>query len=273
MGERTNHAEHHAQPFQPAVSRRFLSALRRETTRLAASRADRAMLTWAPVLGVLLLAWIFSAGTPTRLPIGVLDADGSTLSRQLTRWLAATPGLAVTEASANARSAEQLLRAGRVHAVLAIPPDFSADLKRGRATRVALLDNAQRGVHSGLIQKDVLTVVTTLSAGIEIVARQKRGESPAAAAAHVEPLRSATISLFNTAPDYARFLGAALVAALLHVLAMSTGAWAVGRELREGTLPGWLGVAEQTADAAPAQPSRNGAGLAPVLAALLAKLA
>ena len=45
MGERTNHAEHHAQPFQPAVSRRFLSALRRETTRLAASRADRAMLT------------------------------------------------------------------------------------------------------------------------------------------------------------------------------------------------------------------------------------
>lgn len=273
MGERTNHAEHHAQPFQPAVSRRFLSALRRETTRLAASRADRAMLTWAPVLGVLLLAWIFSAGTPTRLPIGVLDADGSTLSRQLTRWLAATPGLAVTEAPANARSAEQLLRAGRVHAVLAIPPDFSADLKRGRATRVALLDNAQRGVHSGLIQKDVLTVVTTLSAGIEIVARQKRGESPAAAAAHVEPLRSATISLFNTAPDYARFLGAALVAALLHVLAMSTGAWAVGRELREGTLPGWLGVAEQTADAAPAQPSRNGAGLAPVLAALLAKLA
>jgi len=148
VGERTNHAEHHAQPFQPAVSRRFLSALRRETTRLAASRADRAMLTWAPVLGVLLLAWIFSAGTPTRLPIGVLDADGSTLSRQLTRWLAATPGLAVTEAPANARSAEQLLRAGRVHAVLAIPPDFSADLKRGRATRVALLDNAQRGVHS-----------------------------------------------------------------------------------------------------------------------------
>ena len=31
-----------------------MSALRRETTRLAASRADRAMLTWAPVLGVLL---------------------------------------------------------------------------------------------------------------------------------------------------------------------------------------------------------------------------
>lgn len=56
----------------------------------------------------------------------------------------------MTEAPANARSAEQLLRAGRVHAVLAIPrPTSPADLKRGRATRVALLDNAQRGVHSG----------------------------------------------------------------------------------------------------------------------------
>ena len=65
---------------------------------------------------------------------------------------------------------------------------------------------------------------------------------PGPSAFHVEPLRSATISLFNTAPDYARFLGASLVVALLHVLAMSTGAWAVGRELREGTLPGWLGA-------------------------------
>lgn len=218
----------------------FRQRLRRESARLRASGADRAMLTWAPLLGALLLAWIFSAATPTRLPIAVWDADHSALSRQLTRWLDAAPGLRVAARPLSAAEAERLLRGGQVHAVLAIPSGLARDIKQGRAAQVALLDNAQRGVHSGLIQKDVRSVVGTLSAGIEISARQKRGASPAAARAQVEPLPVAAVSLFNTAPDYQRFLGLALVAALLHVLAMSTGAWAVGRELREGTLPGWL---------------------------------
>ena len=80
---------------------------RREVALLRSRPWDLAMITWVPALACLLLWWIFSAGLPTRLPIGLVDDDHSALSRQLTRFLDATPGLAVAVRYANAAEAER----------------------------------------------------------------------------------------------------------------------------------------------------------------------
>lgn len=216
------------------------------------------MITWVPWLAVALLWWTFSAGLPRQLPIAVLDQDHSSLSRQLLRFLQATPGLQVTEHSKDAGQAERSLRRGAVYAVVGIPRDFAQTIKRGQAAQVTLLHNAQLGTHSGLIQRDVRTAVGTLSAAIEMSARNKRGQSTQAAQVAMEPLRASTITLFNTALNYEQFLGAALMVALLHILAMTAGAWSVGRELREQTLHQWLATDSCT--------------LRPALAALTGKL-
>ncbi|HVR52142.1 MAG TPA: ABC transporter permease [Pseudorhodoferax sp.] len=235
----------------------FASSLRREGARLARNPWELAMLSWVPALAAALLCWIFSAGLPTQLPIGVLDEDHSALSRQLVRYLDATPGLRVAARYADAGEMQAALRGGHVQAAVALPRGLARDIKQGRAGHVVLLDNAQFGTHSSLIQRDVRTVVGTVSAGIELSARNKRGQSPAAARAGMEPVRANMVALFNTATDYEQFLGAALIPALMHILAMTAGAWAVGRELRDRSLGDWLG----------AQP---GAGAA--LSALLGKL-
>lgn len=235
----------------------FGSSLRREWVRLCQHPWELAMVSWVPALAAALLWWIFSAGLPTQLPIGVLDQDHSALSRQLVRYLDATPGLRVAAQFADPAEMQAALRAGHVQAAVALPRDLARDLKQGRTGHVVLLDNAQFGTHSSLIQRDVRTVVTTVSAGIELGTRNKRGQSPATARASMEPVRANLVALFNTATDYERFLGAALMPALLHIMAMTAGAWAVGRELRDRSLGQWLG----------AQP-----GLAAALAALLGKL-
>lgn len=103
-----------------------------------------------------------------------------------------------------------------------------------------LLHNAQLGTHSGLIQRDVRTVVGTLSAGIEMAARNKRGEPAATVRVAMEPVRSDLVTLFNPSLNYEQFLAAALIPALLHILAMTAGAWTVGRELRDGSIADWL---------------------------------
>lgn len=230
---------------------------RREWQRLRASPRDLAMISWVPALAVGLLWWIFSAGLPQQLPIGVLDQDHSVLSRQLVRFLQATPGLQVAQRPLDAGEAEHSLRRGDVYAVVTIPRDFSQHLKHGQTAQVTLLHNAQFGMHSGLIQRDVRTVVGTLSAGIEMAARKKRGESALAVQVTMEPIRASTLTLFNTTLNYEQFLAAALIPALLHILAMTAGAWAVGRELRDRTMAEWLPPAS---------------GSLQVLAALLGKL-
>ena len=215
---------------------------RREVALLRSRPWDLAMITWVPALACLLLWWIFSAGLPTRLPIGLVDDDHSALSRQLTRFLDATPGLAVAVRYANAAEAERGLRSAEVYAVVRIPGDFTRTVKQGRAAQVTLLHNAQLGTHSGLIQRDVRTVVGTLSAGIEMAARNKRGEPAQTVRVSMEPVRTGMGTLFNASLDYEQFLAAALLPALLHILAMTAGAWSVGRELRDRTVAQWLGA-------------------------------
>jgi len=220
----------------------FRNSLRRELARLRGQPWELAMVSWVPALAVGLIWWIFSAGLPTRLPIGVLDQDHSSLSRQVVRFLDASPGLRVAARFDDEAQMQAALQAGRVHAAVQLPRQLAREIKQGRTGHVLLLHNAQLGTHSGLIQRDVRTVVGTVSAGIELTARTKRGQSMPTARAAMEPVRASTVALFNTSTDYEQFLGAALIPALLHILAMTAGAWAVGRELRDRTLGEWLGV-------------------------------
>lgn len=218
----------------------FGTSLRREAARLREQPWELAMVSWVPALTVLLTAWIFSAGLPGRLPIGVLDQDHSSLSRQLVRLLEASPGLRVAERWTDEAQMQRALSAGRVNGAVQLPRGLAREVKHGRTGQVLLLHNAQLGTHSSLIQRDVQTVVSTASAGVELSARMKRGQSAAQARLALEPLRAAPVALFNTATNYQQFLASALVPALLHILAMTAGAWAVGRELRDRSLGRWL---------------------------------
>jgi len=221
----------------------IVNSFRREARRLAADPWDLAMVTWVPLLGVALLWWIFSAGLPRHLAVGVVDEDHSSLSRQLVRMLDATPGVRITQQFANTGEAERALRNIEVYAVVTIPRDFARTVKKGRAAQVTLLHNAQMGTHSGLLQRDVRAAVGTLSAGIEMAARNKRGEAARAVRESMEPIHTQMVALFNVSSNYEQFLGAALIPALLHILAMTAGAWSVGRELRDRSLGQWLGDA------------------------------
>ncbi|MEG0222443.1 MAG: ABC transporter permease [Comamonas sp.] len=221
----------------------LLASLRREARLLRARPWDLAMVSWVPLLSVLLLAWIFSAGLPQRLPITVWDQDHSSVSRQLVRFLEATPGLAVRSQALNASEAQWELQSMASYAVVQIPPGFARAVKRGHAANVVLLHNAQLATHSSLIQRDLRQVVGVLSAGIEMQARAKRGDPQQVLRVRMEPVQTNLVSLFNISTNYEQFLAAALIPALLHILAMTAGAWSVGRELRDRTLGDWLQAA------------------------------
>lgn len=219
----------------------FARSLGREWRLLRSRPRDLAMVTWVPLLSMAMLCWIFASGQPYRLPIALWDEDHSSLSRQLARMLAATPGLALQEPVLNREQARHALQDMRVYAVVHIPPSMARDVKQGRAVSISLLHNAQIATTSSLIQRDVRQVVGTLSAAVEMQAAARRGTPQQALQAGMEPIRTQLLSLFNVSTNYEQYLAAALVPALLHILAMTAGAWSVGRELRDRSLGDWLG--------------------------------
>ena len=219
------------------------AALAREWARLRADFWDFGMLSWIPVLLCALLWWTFSAGIARDLPIAVIDNDHSSLSRQLTRWLDASPGVRVAARVGASDEALQLLRERSAFGYLVIPFDFEKELLSGRQATLQWLYNAQFSSHAGSLLRDVRTVSTTLSAGVEMTARGKKGVSSVQAAAQFEPIRTQLNSLNNENISYEAFLTLALMPSMLQIFIVIAVVTTVGRELRDGTVPQWLASA------------------------------
>ncbi|MBK9966054.1 MAG: ABC transporter permease [Holophagales bacterium] len=215
-------------------------AARREAERLVSSRYALVLLVLLPLAGFALVAAIFWNRLPSELPVAVVDADRSLLSRRLVRMIDATKSMRVTGPFTSPAEAFDEVLAARAYAVVTIPAHLERDVKRGAAPKVVLAYDALRLIPGSIVKRDVRAVVGTLSAGVEIQARKALGETPDVAAARFEPVRSMRGALFNPGLDYLAFLVPALGPTLLSIFVLVGAVHALGVELREGTAGEWL---------------------------------
>jgi ABC-2 type transport system permease protein len=193
-----------------------------------------------PVFSFALLWAIFHQQVPSELPVAVLDADHSALSRRLVRMIDATRTMRVAYEISNLDQGEDLIRQGKAYALLVVPVNLDRDVRRGTGPKVVCHFNAQFLLPASIIRRDVRAVVGTLSAGIEVRMRESRGESPSAALDHVEPIRVERHTLFNPELSYVTFLLTALLPTMLQIFVLMTAVLAFGSELRDGTAREWI---------------------------------
>ncbi|WP_317201215.1 ABC transporter permease [Janthinobacterium sp.] len=219
------------------------SVLAREWARLRGDFWDLGMLSWIPLLLYALTWAIFSGGIARDIPVAVIDQDNSAVSRQLARWLDASPGVAVVARPADSEAALALLRERRAYGFMLIPRGFETELFNARPASVQWIYNGQFSSHAGGLLRDVRTVVSTLSAGVEITARGKRGAGAVQAAQQFEPIRARLVTLYNENTSYESFLAMALIPSMLQIFVVVAVVTTIGRELRDATVPQWLAAA------------------------------
>lgn len=225
------------------VQRDSLGAVAREWQHLRSDFWDMGMLSWIPLLLCAILWATFSSGVTRQLPIAVIDADNSAISRQLVRYMDAAPGIKVAAQVDSSREALHLLRERSAFGFLVIPSDFSRQLQGGRQASVQWLYNAQYSSQAGALLRDVRTVATTISAGAEMTGREKKGVSTQQAQAQFESIRTVLNSLYNDNTNYEAFLTLALMPSMLQIFIVVAVVTTIGRELRDGTVPQWLASA------------------------------
>jgi ABC-2 type transport system permease protein len=186
---------------------------------------------------------IFEHGVPRDLPVVVVDADQSPLSRQLTRMVDATPSIEVRHQAASLDAGRTLVLRNQAYAVILVPEGLERDVRRGEAPKIVAYYNAQYLLPASLIRRDLRTAVGTLSAGLELRVRQSRGEPARVAMAGIEPVRVDYHTLFNPQLNYLYYLVAALLPTLLQIFVIVTGVHALGVELKEGTAGEWMAAA------------------------------
>lgn len=215
----------------------FIASFRREIAFLASSFWDRAMLGLVPLVLLALVSIEMADGVMRDLPVAVVDADGTAISRELVRRLDTSPDLRVVAQVGDMAAAERLVRERKAYLVVSIPHEASRDVLRGESGKITLFYNASYSTPSSAALRAASDVVQSYAADLytrqtAVVLGLGKVRAP--------PVGATTSVLFNPQKSYEVQLVGLLYPAILHLVFMVAVVSALGRELRDGSIGGWL---------------------------------
>lgn len=190
-----------------------------------------ALMVALPLFMMAILSLVFIQGAATRLPIAVLDLDGSDLSRTIVRTIDATPDTAVSVRVSDLGEGRRLILSGRVFGVLTIPVELERDVFAGRRPEVVFFYNTQTMTGGNLSLRGVNAAMAGVEGGIRLSLRTSRGEPVDIAQTSLSPIPVQVNPLFNPTMNYGHFLLAALLPAVLQIVVVTATAYAVGRDV------------------------------------------
>lgn len=214
----------------------FVAAARRELRALRASPWDWGMVTVLPAVMLIVLAWLFTAGTMHEQPIVVVDQDNSAASRRLARTLDASPGLEVIARIGNPEEGWARIRRLDAIAMVLVPARTSRELLRGEPGTVFAYYNASYLAPGQSAARDIGDAVSAFNR--DWVLDEVALRAPAKVKG--PPVAVQNAILFNPARSFEHFLLGLLFPAVLHLVAALAMTASLGRELRDGTAGEWL---------------------------------
>ena len=176
----------------------------------------------------------FKAGLPERLPIGVVDMDNSSLSRNFCSQLDATQlGKAVHfDSFSEARDAMQT---GEVASVCVIPKNMAADVYANRQPTFTYYVNSLYMIAGALSYKDVLTMVTLTGGAVQREVFRAKGLSDGEIMGMIQPITIDEHHIGNPMTNYSIYLNNIILPGLLCLSIVFVLIYALGSELRYGT--------------------------------------
>jgi ABC-2 type transport system permease protein len=207
-----------------------VALVRRELRALWHDPWQLALISYIPLLGILCLWWLFSAGLQRQLPIAIVDQDHSQLSRMLTRQLKANP-VTDPQSFTDLSSAISAMQQAQVYAIVVFPYDMKKDLLTGHKPTIDVRYNSQFLLVGKLLSSQIQL---SLGDGLQQVAGLKQlanGTPKSQVAVNLSPVKSQTTALFNRNNNYIGFLVPPVLIALWQLLSMLVMANSLNREL------------------------------------------
>ncbi|MCX6304251.1 MAG: ABC transporter permease [Bacteroidetes bacterium] len=194
----------------------------------------------APVISFTLIALIFSANVPRKLPVAIVDQDHTALSRKIIRTIGASPIVLPDTRYSAPEEARKALVSGEMDAVVVIPAGTGLKIMRGQHAGVAVYLNNVYLIKAGLLKSGIQKSIAALTAGIKLQNHMMWGESPSMAMAKIQAVQLTPVLLFNPYTSYEYYLTLLLLPVMLTVFVLFGTIYALGTELQYGTGPGWL---------------------------------
>ncbi|KMK84614.1 MULTISPECIES: ABC transporter permease [Pectobacterium] len=206
----------------------------REWRALWRDRWGMALALWLPLVTMLITWWTLSGAIVRELPIGLIDLDNSTMSRQFARELHASSSFNLNHQFSTVREGSASLRGGKIYALVVIPRHFERDIRLGTLPTVTAWNNGQFVLIAKVINSSLSQVAGTFNGQIAVVQALSQGAAVPEAKGLAMPIGGQITALFNQNSNYAQFLLNAIIPSIWSILLALYGLNTLAREDRHG---------------------------------------
>ncbi len=227
-----SHAEKHTGSFRRTV--------RRELSRYSHDWIYFFSFFLAPAFAFVLFSTLMSSSAPTQYPVGVVDQDNSSSSRQLVRLLSAFQMTDVTARYPDISQATDAVQRGTIYGFYYIPRHFAADANAQRQPKLSFYTNNSVLLAASMSMKDFKVASELASGSAQRTVLRARGYSDEQTMPLIQPITIDVHAISNPWISYGVYLNTTLLPAVMMMMILLTTAYSVGSELKAGTAREWL---------------------------------
>ncbi len=221
----------------------FRAVLLREWTRMTSRRLYFGVCIVLPLFTIFFMATIFGNGQMENIPIGIVDQDNTTTSRNIARNISAVPTFKVTRHFVNEAAAREAVQRKEIYGYLSIPPRFEQDAVTGKdATLSYYYHYALLSVGGELMAafETALAPVALSPIAMQAVAL---GVNENQIETFLLPIQANNHPIYNPSLDYSVYLSQPFFFVLFQVIVLLVMVYAVGSEIKFRTGDDWLSTA------------------------------
>ena len=195
------------------------------------------------VLSTFFFLSIMRSGAPEKIPVAVVDADQTSISRRLCHEMQATSAVDIVLITPDYAEARRAMQRGEIFGILVIPDRFYSDLVAFKRPQLSFYTNNAYTVGASTAYKQLLTMCNLTSGAFQREVLRQKGLPDDLIMKRIQPVTIEAHMVANPWSNYAVYLVSTILPGILSLVVLMLTIFAIGFELKCHTCHDWLRAA------------------------------
>jgi len=182
----------------------------------------------------------FNEGQPNKMPVGVVDLDNSSVSRQFIRNLEVMQHSHIVMRLNSHKEAREEMQRGNIYAFVEISRNFAKEAVSNRRPPITFYINDGYLIAGSLISKDITYLSMVTSIGMQQKVLRAKGVEESRIMGILQPVVLDTHLIGNPWANYGTYLLNVILPGVLQLMVLMMTVFPIGVEYKERTSKEWL---------------------------------
>lgn len=196
-----------------------------------------------PIVIIIFFTSLMHQGVPIEMPVGVVDLDNTSTTRQLTQRLDAFQTSNVVARYPNMNEARRAIQQNKIYAFILFPKDFTSDLMASKQPTISFYYSSVALVAGSNLFRDLKVISSLAAAAAGSSKLSALGKTSNEIKTFLQPIVIDMHLINNPTVNYNVYLSTFLIPAILVLFVFLLTPYAIGTELKFKRSREWMQMA------------------------------